>query len=81
LEKIVKLYPCRGKILKVKGKEADLNIGRRAGVSKGQRFRVVDENLILEIISSRQDSSLATIEEGEGPLKEGLRVEAINGRT
>ena len=33
----------------------------------------------MEIISTLPDSSLAKIAEGEGELKEGLRVEAISG--
>ncbi len=79
LERIVKLYPYRGRILKVKGEEAILNIGQRVGVRKGQRFKAIDEDVTLEIISNLPDSSIAKIAEGEGGLKEGLRVEAISG--
>lgn len=79
LERIVKLYPYRGRISKVKGEEAILNIGQRVGVRKGQRFKAIDEDVTLEVISNLPDSSLAKIAEGEGSLKEGLRVEAISG--
>jgi class 3 adenylate cyclase/CHAT domain-containing protein/Tfp pilus assembly protein PilF/TolB-like protein len=78
LENIVKLYPYRGRISKVKGKEAILNIGQRVGVRKGQRFKAIDKGVTLEIISTLPDSSLAKIAEGKGDLKEGLRVEAVS---
>jgi hypothetical protein len=74
LERIVKLYPYRGRISKVKGEEAILNIGQRVGVRKGQRFKTIDEDVTLEVISNLPDSSLAKVAEGEGGLKEGLRV-------
>ena len=75
----MKVYPHRGKISKVKGKEAILNIGQRIGVKKGQRFKVIDEDVMLEIISIRPDSSISRAVQGERPLQEGLRVEAISG--
>lgn len=78
LEKIVGLYPHRGKISKIEGKEAILNIGQRVGVKNGQKFKIIDEDVTLEIISIRTDSSISKIAEGEKRLKEGLRVEAIS---
>ncbi len=77
LNKLEELYPLRGKISRVEGQEIKLNIGQTVGVRKGQRFKVKDEDITLEIISLQQDTSLAKITKGEGSLQEGLQVEAI----
>jgi CHAT domain-containing protein len=78
LEKLKKLYPLRGKISEVKGGEIRINIGQKAGVLMGQQLKVIDEDVTLEIISAQQDTSLAKIAAGEGPLKKGLRVEGLS---
>ncbi|MCK4389833.1 MAG: CHAT domain-containing protein [Desulfobacterales bacterium] len=76
IEKLKKRYPLRGKISEVKGEEITINIGQKVGARMGQRFKTVDENFVLEIISVQPDTSLAKITKGEGPLQKGLRVEA-----
>ena len=78
LEKLKKLYPLRGKISEVKGEEIMLNIGQKAGVLVGQQLKVVDEDVTLKVISAQQDTSLARIATGEGPLTKGLRVEGLD---
>lgn len=77
LEKLEQLYPLRGKVLEVEGEEIRLNIGQMAGVETGQRFRVVDGNLTLEVTSILQDTSLAKIVKGKGLLQKSLCVEGI----
>ena len=77
LKKIKELYPLRGKISQVTGKEARLNIGRRTGVRLGQRFRVTGCDTVLEGIEVEPDSTLARLISGKDPLAKGLRVEAI----
>ena len=77
LEKVEKLYPLRGKITQVKGKEVTLNIGQKAGVIEGDGFKVMDGDQVLEVISTQPDSCLARIREGELLLQEGMRVEAV----
>lgn len=77
VEKLKKLYPLRGKISEVKDEEILLNIGQMVGVRIGQRFRVLDEDVTVEITSIGEDTSLAKIVEGRGPPQKSLRVEAI----
>jgi pyruvate kinase len=77
IEKLQQLYPIRGKVLKVKGEGVELNIGEMAGVKAGQRFKVLDGDMSLEVTSIQQDKSLARIVRGKGLVQEGNRVEAM----
>ncbi|MFX0200575.1 MAG: hypothetical protein ACFFCW_31025, partial [Candidatus Hodarchaeota archaeon] len=77
LEKLKKLYPLRGKISKVKDEDVMLNIGQMAGVRTRQQFKVIGEDVTLEVTSIQQNVSLAKIVKGKGRLQKGLRVEAI----
>jgi hypothetical protein len=76
LKKLKNLYPLRGRILGTQGEMIRLNIGEMAGVKIGQRFRVIDEEAILEVLAVEQDESLAKIADGKAPLQPNLRVEA-----
>jgi class 3 adenylate cyclase/tetratricopeptide (TPR) repeat protein len=78
LEKIGGLYPLRGKVSAVSARGVKLNIGQRVGVAMGQLFKVVNEDVTLVVTAVQEDTSLATISKGGGPLIEGLRVEAVN---
>ena len=77
LEKLKKLYPLRGKVSAVQDDAVMLNIGEMAGVRPGQHFKVVDQDVTLEVTAIQQETSLAKIVTGTGPLKETLRVEAM----
>jgi len=77
LEKLSKLYPLRCKVSDVKENEARLNIGVKVGARMGQQFKVVDQDLILEVIGVQPETCLATIAKGEGVLQKGLRVEEL----
>ena len=77
MKRLEQLYPLRGTIAKVKDKEEiELNIGQRVGVRMGQRFKVLDKDVILEAIEIQRDTSLTKISEGKARLQAGLRVEA-----
>jgi len=78
LEKLKKLYPLRGKISEVEDEEVRLNIGQKAGVLSGDRFKVIDGDATLEIISVQPDTSLARMVKAKGPLTKGLRVEGLH---
>ena len=78
LEKLNKVYPLRGKISGVKGKEVTLNVGRRVGTRTGQKFAVAGEDVVLEVVADQPETAIAKIMKGEGPLTEGMRVEAID---
>jgi hypothetical protein len=59
------------------GQTVRVNVGQKAGVRVGQRFKVLEEGAILEVISIERDTSLAKIIKGENTLQKGLRVEAL----
>ena len=61
----------------VRDAEIRLNIGEMVGSKPGQRFRVIDKDVILEITSADKDTSLAKIVKGVALLQEGSRLEAI----
>ncbi len=75
LEKLKESYPLRGKIETVKGEDVVLNIGQRVGARKGQKFEVVGQNIILEIVSDQAEASISRIVKGNFLLSGGMRVE------
>jgi len=77
VEKLKKLYPLRGKISEVKGEEIKLNIGKMVGVSIGQKFKIIDQDIAIEVTDIQQETSLAKTLKGEGPLQNNVRIEAI----
>lgn len=77
IEKLSELYPLRCKVADVKDNEARLNIGVKVGARMGQQFKVVDQDLILEVIGVQSETRLARIAKGEGVLQKGLRVEEL----
>ena len=77
MEELKQLYPLRGKISEVKDGQIRLNIGQMQGVKTGQRFRVIDEDVILEVTSTQKDASLAKLVQGKALLQAGSRVEAL----
>ena len=77
LSKLKELYPVRGRVLRMEGVDVILNIGQKIRVEAGQRFKLVDDDVELEIISIQQDTSLAKIIKGEKPLEKGQRIEAL----
>jgi len=70
-------YPLRGRIMDVKDGEILLNIGMDAGTEIGQQFQVVDEDIILEVESVKQNSSHASVKKGDMPQKQG-KIEWMN---
>ncbi|MCK4486072.1 MAG: CHAT domain-containing protein [Desulfobacterales bacterium] len=77
LEKLEQLYPLRAKVSEAKDEEIRLNIGQMVGLRTGQQFRVIDKDVTLEITSIKEDTSLAKVAKGKGPVQKNLRVEAI----
>lgn len=74
------LYPLRGRISEVTGKEITLNVGKQVGVKPGHQFRVTGKNVILEVESVRaDDTSRVRVIKGDIPLKKGWEVEGIEG--
>jgi len=77
LKKLKTHYPLRGKVSDVKGGEVALNIGHKIGVKIGHRFKVVNEEIALEVISTDQDTSVARIVQGKKVPQNGQRIEIV----
>ena len=77
LKQLKELYPLRGRISEVRDGELKLNIGEMVGTKIGQRFRVMDEDEILEVTSTQRNSSLVKVVKGKAPLQEESRVEVL----
>jgi tetratricopeptide (TPR) repeat protein len=69
------LYPLRGIISQIEGKEVFINIGQRQGVKEAQRFKVMGTDVVIEISSVQADRSIAVIEPDEAVLSAGQRIE------
>jgi hypothetical protein len=77
IKKLEALYPLRGRVAEVAGEQVRINIGQKAGVQVGQRFKVLDQDMTLEVVSAEQETSITRITAGEGELTAALRVEAL----
>jgi len=75
-EKLNQHYPLHGKILNQNGQEVQINIGQTSGVKIEQRFKVANEDVILEVIEVQQETCLAKIVNVVKKLEIGQRVEA-----
>ncbi len=76
INRLNKHFPLRGKILNQNGPAVQINIGQTSGVEIEQRFKVANEEVILEVIEVQEDTCVAKILKAEIPLKVGQRVEA-----
>jgi CHAT domain-containing protein/cytochrome c-type biogenesis protein CcmH/NrfG len=77
LNKLQAIYPLRGKVIRVELQKVIINIGSYTGVKIGQRFKVVDTDTILKVVSVEAQESNATLVEVGETLVEGQRVEAF----
>jgi hypothetical protein len=80
LADIEQKYPVRGKVKTIDGGSIVLNIGQKAGVREGSRYKVLNEETILEIIAAQPDESVAKIVSGGKGVSEGQRVEEIKSQ-
>jgi len=76
ITKLIELFPIRGKICMVENKLA-LNIGADVGVKVGQRFKVVDRDIMLTVNSIEPACSFVSIDGYDGGLN-GERVEGVH---
>jgi tetratricopeptide (TPR) repeat protein len=79
--KLKALYPLQGRISAVTGDEIRINIGDLVGVQVGQHFRVVDQDVTLEVVSTESEESFAKVTEGEGILEADLRIKGSEQQT
>ncbi len=75
--KINTAYPLRGSILNSKENLAIVDIGEDAGIVKGQQFKIINSDVVLEIVSAQKEQSEAKIIKGALSLEKGQRVEQI----
>ena len=76
INRLKQQYPLRGKILNQNGQEVQINIGQTSGVKIEQRFKVANEEVVLDVIEVQQETCLAKIVNVERQLEIGQRVEA-----
>ena len=78
LKQIEKKYPLRGKIIKVKNSnEIIMNIGYNNGIVPGQKFLVLDKNIILKVKIVRKKISVLEFEQEKVFLEKGLKTELL----
>lgn len=78
LEKLVKQFPLRGKIAEIyDNNEIKLNIGADVGVQLDQRFRIIDNDTILKVVSISKDECKTVRIDGKSPFHKHMNVEAI----
>ncbi|MCP4111341.1 MAG: CHAT domain-containing protein [Desulfobacteraceae bacterium] len=77
LEILDNQYPLRCIISDLTEQDAGLNIGSDEGVMIGQRFKVIDQDIILEVTAVKSNTSIARIVKGESHLIKGAQAEEI----
>ncbi len=80
LNKLRDTYPIRGKITQSKDGNITLGIGENVGLKAGQQFKVINTDLMLEVVATQSESGDAKIVKGEivegsGHEQIGMRVE------
>ena len=76
ITKLMELFPLQGKICMIENK-LSLNIGADVGVKVGQRFKVVDRDIMLTVYSVEPACSFVSIDSYDGGLY-GERVEGVH---
>lgn len=79
--KIKKEYPVQAKLTEVKGEEVKINVGEKAGVVKGMKLDILDNDLLkvgsIEITSVAPDVSAAKIIEKAAKIMVGQKVKEV----
>jgi class 3 adenylate cyclase/CHAT domain-containing protein len=70
-------YPIRGKIVRLDGNTAWINIGANLGVVEGQTYQAVNQETVLEIIAVTSEESAARIVENVDLPMAGQSVEIL----
>ncbi len=72
------IYPLRGIISGIHDKKVIINIGEKQGVAPEQKFKVLDTECELRIVSVGKNQSSGVVDRGDlAQLKEGLKVKMI----
>lgn len=78
-EKLIALlsahFPLRGKIETIENENIILNVGSQQGVEVGQKFKAVDVDVTLEILSVEKDRCKAKAIQGKSDAKPELKVQ------
>ena len=79
LKQIEKKYPLRGKIVKVKNNNTIImNIGSNTGVIPGQKFFVLDKNIVLKVKVVKEKITVLEFEKEKVFLEKGLKTEILS---
>ncbi|MFO8056274.1 MAG: CHAT domain-containing protein [bacterium] len=81
MDKIREEYPVKGKITEVKDNSVKLNIGSKAGVEKGMKMEILDQDLLtigsVKINNVGPDVAMAEILEKPAGFKKGMKVREV----
>jgi len=77
IPKIETTYPIRGKIDSLESDGAVLNIGSDAGVMPEQTFKVLQQNILLQVSSVMSDKSFTSIVSDNKDIIAGQRVQIL----
>jgi class 3 adenylate cyclase/CHAT domain-containing protein len=77
IPKIETTYPIRGKIDSLEGDGATLNIGSDAGVMPEQTFKVLQQDILLQVSSVMSDKSFTNIISDNKDIIAGQRVQIL----
>ncbi|MBW2677065.1 MAG: CHAT domain-containing protein [Deltaproteobacteria bacterium] len=75
--KLDEKYPIRGKIVKLDGDTAWMNIGANVGVVEGQTYKAVNQETVLEVVAVASEESAARIPENATLPEAGQAVEIL----
>jgi len=73
--KLNEKYPIRGKIVRIDGNTAWMNIGTNVGVVEGQTYKTVKKGTIIEVVVAATEESTVRITENSKLPKAGQSVE------
>jgi hypothetical protein len=76
--KLNEKYPIRGKVVRMDGNTAWMNIGTNVGVVEGQTYKAVNQETVLEVIAVAAEESAARVAENATIPETGQAVEILN---
>ena len=75
--KLDEKYPIRGKIVRMDGNTAWMNIGTNVGVVEGQTYKAVNQETVLEVVAVASEESAARVAENANLPETGQSVEIL----
>ncbi|MFZ0131194.1 MAG: CsgG/HfaB family protein [Desulfobacterales bacterium] len=77
-DRLLALYPLRGKIATIEKDAIFLNVGRRQGAKVGQLFKAVDADATLEVVSVEEEKCRTKALGGQSAIEPGVKVQVTS---